>query len=244
MARIKIDPDQWMTAAIQKAFVDKSDERYDPGWHHPSSLVHPCLAHQQFNFIGATKERRPFILAYTSTVGTFIHETIQDLIRDHPLIDEMEDSCNIPEFRVRGRLDIIGRDPDGEPTIVDIKTVESIPSLPRPKDILQVLWYMKMKNVERGAILYVRRSSGLTKRYKFRWKDWEKEWERNKDLSQQIIQDTLKGIQSPKTPESRTYCVKDCPFFKQCEAYNAGDKSKWTPLVENTIRILQHDNTD
>ena len=234
-----INPQDWFQALIYKEFVRSTEQRIDPGWHHPSSLAHPCDRYKQFKFIGAPEEgSRSYLLAFTSTVGTFIHATIQSLVENHPAVIAIEEKCFDEEARVRGQLDLRVKDPDSVENIIDIKTVNILPKQARPKDIIQVLWYMKINKVIRGTIIYITRGSGAMSRFSFEWKGWSKIWDQSSLTVHKITVDTLNNRLSERTPPDRKFCEQQCSYVRLCDTVQSGKLENWLPLVENTKEII------
>lgn len=239
----KIDPGDWFPASVAKAFMNVNSQRIDPGWHHPSSLAHPCDRNKQFKFIGAEEDKssRNFLLAFTSEVGTFIHNRVQELLANHPQVLSSEESFEDRVLRVRGSSDLRVKDPDGVETILDMKTVSTIPKEPRPKDILQILWYSKAFNATRAGIIYILRNSGSMKRFTVETGNWDHVWQMSRDNAQYITEKTLRAEPVDKTVTDRKFCESRCQFLNQCDQIDAGDMSRWLPLVENTKAILFQD---
>lgn len=239
----RIDPADWFPASVSRAFTKVDSQRIDPGWHHPSSLSHPCDRNKQFKFIGMTEDAssRNYLLAFTSEVGTFIHQRIQELLRDHPSVITFEEPFEDRVLRVRGSSDFRVTDPDGVETILDMKSVSTLPKEPRPKDILQILWYAKAWDAARAGIVYILRNSGGMKRYTIHTEQWKHVWQMSRDNAQHITLQTLREEPSEKTVTDRQYCETRCQFLTQCDLMESGDLSKWRPLVQRTKDILSQD---
>lgn len=232
----------WFGRLIDERLVeeDSADERIDPGWHHPSGFYSPCLRRRHFSFLGMPRsDPESPNLIMLGHIGTFVHELIQDMVRDDPRVSNIEsDGLKLedPVTRVRGTDDLVVADYDGVRAVMDLKTTASNPRQPKDHHILQGAWYLYLTGAKRFILQYIARSSGAKRRFTLSWGELEVPWRRSVAQIIGLNGMTSKGQLAPKTPRDGE--CGSCVFLTNCLAVDRGENDLWQSLIENVRPLL------
>ncbi len=230
------DPMDWLQALVEYYVVESNEERYDPGWHHPSALKDPCLRAIQFAFIAVPVTQKPnFYMAFASKVGTYIHHLLlEELLHQHERVLRVEQGMEDPVNHVRGTFDLEVLDPDGREALGDLKSAAMLPKEgSRTGHLTQGAWYLYLSGHTRFFNLYINRANGAMARFTYHWPDLLSIWEDSARRVRQVNELTADGKLAPMTPESRAQC-KDCKYLRSCLRAQEGDGTEWTPLLMAT----------
>ena len=231
----------WFGRLIDDKLIEREGVgRVDPGWHHPSNLYSPCLRYRHFSFIGMERsDPASPNLIMLGHIGTFVHELVQDLVKDDPRVSNIEGEDLIledPATRVRGTNDLIVADFDGERAVMDLKTTATNPKQPKDHHILQGAWYLYLTGAKRFILQYIARGSGAKRRFTIPWKNLEAPWRRSVDQIVGLNVMTSKSQLAPKTPRDGE--CGTCVFLTNCLAVDRGENDLWQSLIENVRPLL------
>lgn len=215
----------------------EDESHLDPGWHHPSSLANPCMRYLQFKFCGIpiTNTKGPN-MAFMSIVGAAIHKIVERKMASHERVFAIEQSAEDPVTRVRGSNDLRMLDYDDMPAVLDIKTVERMPTEPRPKDVIQGAWYCYLHGFARFVVQYIGRGYGNKKRFTIAWADMRAVWEESRDRAVAVTDMTMMGELAPMTPLKRADCA-DCELRALCDRTERGD-TEWLLHREKVLSVM------
>lgn len=221
---IEMRGDAWLLARVDGWLESKPSGRSDPGWFHPSDLGHPCDAYLLFTYLGlARKEivpartRRIFDLGNNRDIAWkgYTVSTGLSLIKK-----EAERKILLPEYRIRGELDDIVKNPDtGEVFVVDYKTANDRywQDLKGPNGghCLQVHPYMYAKGISQALILYENKNDQAVKVFRV---DFDNDlWKTITKRLAGIIQVAEKGWQPERKPIQND---SSCRYFWVCSDFD------------------------
>lgn len=137
------------------------------GVYYPSAIG-ACLRKQYYIY---TLERRPSPekLAIFAT-GKGVHKAVADALSASGIVnvesEEVETRLTISqEIELRGRIDILLVEMDGEKVVVEVKSVSKLPENPYENHLLQLQAYLHATKLNKGALLYWDKRTGKVKAF-------------------------------------------------------------------------------
>ena len=234
-----VPPEEWFGAALDAALVARDDadvSHNDRGWFHPSELSNPCDRYLQLKFIGVKEEGHAAPdMVFMGAVGTFIHGFVQEALRDHPRVSEIEAALEDDVTRVRGHNDMLIEDFDGQIAVLDIKSCNALPQTYRIGHALQGAWYCYLRGVSRFVLQYIRRENGARKRFTIPWAELRPLWEESRDRLAIILEATMRRELVDRTV-SKSAC-RSCPFDAFCARTDKG-ANEWLSEMNETLTMI------
>ena len=148
-----------------------------------------------------------------ATHGTVVHEGLERILKDeyeaigYKVSPELDVSKTFGKYTVKGRLDLLITDFDGNKIVIDIKNPKIRgPSWPSEHHIMQVQIYMNMINTNYGMIYYFTH-------------DGRASYPVNEPLSDEEILELIDQVLHPSQENSPRYdweCRGYCPYAQMC----------------------------
>ncbi len=139
----------------------------EEGVYYPSAIG-TCLRKQYYIY---TVERRPSSekLAIFAT-GKGVHKAVAEALSASGIVkvesEEVETKLDVSkEVQLRGRMDILVVEVNGERVVVEVKSTSRLPENPYENHLLQLQTYLHAAELERGALLYWDKRTGRIKAF-------------------------------------------------------------------------------
>ena len=172
-----------------------------------TEVATPCLRR---SYYARTRAAPPSPVEFLKTVGSEVHLRLAEVLRAEGCEVEVSVGLQLDGFRLRGRVDALCREKDGE-VVVEFKATNELPEQPYESHLLQVQAYLLMLRLGRGYVVYLSRTNGRVRVFKV-----ERNGRALKLLAERARQlyESLKQLQPPP-PERGPWC-RDCPYRLIC----------------------------
>jgi len=161
-----IEPDFGKTISEYLTRIDSEDDHVRSiGTYFPSELSYPCLRSLFLRYKYPDKQPSPDKLRIFR-IGNLLHVFLQQALGTETnqfRLCGLEQSVTyrINGIELRGRVDAIIELPDGEETVVEIKTCSpqtfNYP-LPKPEHLAQTMFYLNRLHLKKAFIVYVEKN--------------------------------------------------------------------------------------
>lgn len=147
--------------------LTKEHKPLEVGIYYPSTIG-GCLRKNYYNFVLPPKPT-PKDKQRIFAIGNLFHWFITDILRRSPRFKHVnsERSVTIPyddlesHFVLHGRADdIVVGEENGEKFVIEVKSAKFPPKIPQTAHILQLQFYLRAFNCQKGYLLYVQKDNG------------------------------------------------------------------------------------
>ncbi len=96
--------------------------------------------------------------AYMS-IGVALEDMLSEGIRrSGRLIEQNRYLIDMPEVRIRGKIDLLFIDPKGQVALIEVKTCGELPTAPKPTHLAQVQTYAAVSGIRVAYLTYISRN--------------------------------------------------------------------------------------
>ena len=197
----EVDVNRWLLKAAESYRVLPREEVA------VTEVATPCLRR---SYYARTRTSPPSPIEFLKAVGSEVHLKLAEVLRAEGCEVEVSVGLQLDGFRLRGRVDALCREKDGE-VVVEFKATGELPEQPYESHLLQVQAYLLMLKLERGYIVYLSRTNGRVRVFKVsrNGRALKQLIERAKQLHKALVNS------EPPPPERGPWC-RDCPFTVLC----------------------------
>jgi len=197
----ELDVNRWLLKASESFRVLSREEVT------VTEVATPCLRRSYYSRVRTSP---PSPAEFLKSLGNEAHLKLAEVLRAEGCEVEVSVALQLDGFKLRGRVDALCSEKDGE-VVVEFKVTNELPEKPYEAHVLQVQAYLLMLRLERGYIVYLSRTNGRVRVFKV---------ERNGralkllvERARQLYEALVKS--SPPPPERGPWC-RDCPYHIVC----------------------------
>ena len=197
----EVDVNRWLLKAAESYRILPKEEVA------VTEVATPCLRR---SYYARTRTSPPSPIEFLKAVGSEVHLKLAEVLRAEGCEVEVSVGLQLDGFRLRGRVDALCREKDGE-VVVEFKATGELPEQPYESHLLQVQAYLLMLKLERGYLVYLSRTTGRVRVFKVsrNGRALKQLIERAKQLHKALVSS------EPPPPERGPWC-RDCPYSQFC----------------------------
>jgi CRISPR-associated protein Cas4 len=197
----ELDVNRWLLKAAESLKILLKDEIT------VTEVASPCL---RKSYYLRTRSSPPSPAEFLKMLGNEVHLKLAEVLESEGCDVEVSVGLQLGGFKLRGRVDALCPEKDGE-VVIEFKSVNELPAEPYQSHLLQLQAYLLMLKLELGYLVYLSRASGRVKVFKV-----GRDGRALKQLVERARQyHKALAEQRPPPPERGPWC-SGCPYTLSC----------------------------
>jgi len=197
----ELDVNRWLLKASESLKTLLRDELT------VTEVASPCL---RKSYYLRTRTSPPSPAEFLKMLGNEVHLKLAEVLESEGCEVEVSVGLQLGGFKLRGRVDALCPERDGE-VVIEFKSVNELPAEPYQSHLLQLQAYLLMLKLELGYLVYLSRSSGRVKVFRVG---------RDSRALKQLVERAKQyhkalAEQMPPPPERGPWC-SGCPYTLSC----------------------------